>query len=231
MEFNWVVIAAIIIFLVFVIIGYIRGFMRSVLSMLSFVIAITFVSIISPAVNSFVENNTSFYDDAAAKVEDIIDLEWMADVALSSEQQVTAIDALSVPDSLKNMLKENNTESVYTQLGVTDFYHYICYSIGGMIVKALVFLFLVVFCILALKLLSLALDIVSRLPVIHGLNKAAGALLGALEGLLALWFIGLLLMGLSNNSWAQQIIALINESTPLSFLYNNNVLLFLILNR
>ena len=74
------------------------------------------------------------------------------------------------------------------------------------------------------------LDMLSRIPVVHGLNKAGGFVFGLLNGVVYLWIAFIIVTIFSTTSWGQYIFAQINDSVILSFIYNNNYLLVLLAN-
>ena len=74
------------------------------------------------------------------------------------------------------------------------------------------------------KTFSRTMNLVARLPVIHGINQIAGAILGGCQGMLYLWIACLVTDLCSKASWAQAILTQIQESLWLSFLYQNNLL-------
>lgn len=78
-----------------------------------------------------------------------------------------------------------------------------------------------------LQIISRCLDIVARLPVIYGVNKLAGAALGAAEGLVFLWLFCLLVTAFSAAEWGAELGRLIEESSWLSYLYDHNLLVTL----
>ena len=67
----------------------------------------------------------------------------------------------------------------------------------------------------------------ARLPVIYGVNKLAGAALGAAEGLVFLWLFCLLVTAFSTAEWGAELGRLIEESSWLSYLYDHNLLVTL----
>ncbi|MDI9242455.1 CvpA family protein [Fusibacillus kribbianus] len=151
------------------------------------------------------------------------------DAELSTTQQSKIIEMLPVPENLRESLEANNNTAVYQQLGVERFTDYIgsfisniCLSIIGYVVT-----FLLVF--FALHILILAFDIVDRLPIIHGINHFAGALLGILKGLLILEILFLVLIPFATTDFGKNVMAQINNNGFLSLLYNNNILMKLMM--
>lgn len=134
------------------------------------------------------------------------------------------IENLKLPDQLKQSLIENNNGEVYRTLGVELFRDYIGSYLTNLIVQIAVFLLLFLVIFILLHILVAALDLVARLPILSGMNKIAGAILGGLEGLFFVWIVCLIFTALSGTGWGILIMKQIEASPWLSFLYHNNLL-------
>jgi len=73
--------------------------------------------------------------------------------------------------------------------------------------------------------LCIALDLISKLPLLNGVNKTAGLLAGLLHGLVIVWVFFLIITVFGGTKIGQQALEMIGESEILSFIYNNNLLL------
>lgn len=134
------------------------------------------------------------------------------------------IEALNLPDQLKHALIENNNGEVYRTLGVELFRDYIGSYLTNMIVQIVVFLLLFLVVFILIHILVVGLDLVARLPILSGMNKIAGALLGGAEGLFFVWIACLIFTVLSGTEVGILIMKQIDGSPWLSFLYHNNLL-------
>ena len=130
-----------------------------------------------------------------------------------------------MPKSIKNTLIEHNNKDVYESLGIDSFQDYLLYHITGIIINAAVFLMLFLVCRLILWGIASALDLVSRLPVLNELNRAAGVFAGILTGLGVLWILCIVLTLFAATPAGQAIFAEIEKSALLSKIYDNNLLL------
>lgn len=77
---------------------------------------------------------------------------------------------------------------------------------------------------LALKWLMGMLQLLTKLPVVHGANKLLGLLLGIAEGFLAVWLILYLIRVNEGNFFGTDMIASIEGNTFLNFLYVHNLI-------
>ena len=70
-----------------------------------------------------------------------------------------------------------------------------------------------------------SLGIVSHLPILHGLNKTAGLLLGFAEGVVLVWIFFVVITVCASASAGGQLLKMTAQSSILSWLYRNNLLL------
>lgn len=70
-----------------------------------------------------------------------------------------------------------------------------------------------------------SLGIVSHLPILHGLNKTAGLILGFAEGVVLVWIFFVLITVCASTELGGQLLKMTAQSGVLSWLYRNNLLL------
>lgn len=70
-----------------------------------------------------------------------------------------------------------------------------------------------------------SLGIVSHLPILHGLNKTAGLLLGFAEGVVLVWIFFVVITVCASTSVGGQLLKMTAQSSILSWFYRNNLLL------
>ncbi len=224
---NWLVILVLVILAGYALNGRRRGFIRTVFTLFSTIIALILTMWISPVISKELQKNDKIMGFVTEKVVKVISV---TDTGNKVTDQVNFINELPLPKILKNTLIENNTKDVYTAMAVDSFKDYINGSITRIIINAAVFLVVALFINIGLALLCETLDIISKLPLINGLNKTAGLLAGLLHGIIVVWIGCIFLTVLSSTKWVQTVFELINESTFLSTVYNNNLLLKFIMN-
>ena len=91
---------------------------------------------------------------------------------------------------------------------------------------AFVLAFIIIY--LALKLILFSLDLIARLPVLHGINKTAGLLLGLAESLVFIWVFFLAITIFFTGKTGENLMGMVNDSLFLRFLYSHNYLLKII---
>lgn len=251
---NLLTVIVLIIFALCILRGYRRGFVKSLASMASLVLSIILVNFATPYVSEFLQKQTPVYDYILKKCEDAFSVdnfgqtqnEGQKDDAQQAEgagqtegaqeegieQENTApawqegvIDALPVPEVLKNLLKQNNTPQYYRQLAAKSFEEYVPRYMAGLILNICSFLATLVLVISFIWLAVMMLDMITSLPVIHGINQILGLALGFLQGLIIVWVALLIITIFSHTDAGRQLMRMITESPILSALYDHNILL------
>lgn len=81
-----------------------------------------------------------------------------------------------------------------------------------------------------LDLIFFSAKILSKLPVVHWVDKLLGMVVGALETVVYLWTLYLLIMNLGLGMVGQQILTYVEQNQILSWLYRYNLLAVLLEN-
>ena len=109
---------------------------------------------------------------------------------------------------------------IYTQLAR---------EIAVFVTQGIAFLAALVIAWLMISIISHLLGIVSRIPVLKGINRFLGLFAGGVYGLLMVWVAFAVIAVCGAGSVGQTAGALIRESRLLAFLYDNNPILFLLM--
>nr|WP_297936143.1 CvpA family protein [uncultured Blautia sp.] len=217
---NWlsVVILAVIVLCIFQ--GLRRGMVRSAFSLISVILTLFFGSLLNPYMSRFLTENTPIYDTVQEKCEGSIT------AALENkEEQDQFISGLPLPESMKQILAENNNEQSYQTLLAETFSEYLSHSIAKMAIGSISLIFTFLLVSMFMNLLVGMLDGIFSLPVLSLLNRAGGAVLGAVQGIFVVWICFLIITLFWDAAWAQEATALIKENEITYFLYENNILL------
>ncbi len=209
--------------------GHYRGFVKIALTLTSLIVSIVVVRIVTPQVTLFLKENTPIQQTMQDALMHLVG----ADTFLEQGEEMTlilpsfeseVIENLNLPDPFKEVLLENNTIDIYHKLGVDSFFEYIGASLTNIVLNffGAVLIFIIVY--FALRLLMRALDVVTRLPILNGLNQIAGAVAGLISGLLWLWVFFFILNIFGNTGWASYLLGIIHDCTWLNVLYQYNLL-------
>ena len=224
MTWTWlgIVVAGILLFLFCM--GYRRGFIKEIVSTFFVILAIVVVWFINPYVNTFIRENTPVYESVQNTCSEFV-AEQAAEMSTPDKtQQQSIIDNLALPELLKKEIEKNNTAEVYSYLAVNTFTEYISGYLATAVVNGLSFIVSFILATLMIRILTYALNIIASLPVIRGVNKAAGALVGLIKGIMFVWIAFLILTVLCNTGVGQMCMELVERDTFLSYLYNQNIL-------
>ncbi len=226
---NWLLIVTAGILITGALLGYRRGMVKTILNLLLGVITLVLVMFFSPRVCDFLQTQTSLPDYMYDRVETVI---WEkideqsedGQFSLEGDGQDRLIDSLPFSGLLSDTILESETLNRYAQQGLDLFVSYISRAAADSIVVLIGYIatFLAVF--LILRVAVLLLNIIQRLPILHGLNKLIGLGLGLLEGLLAVWILGILLTVFATTDLGRSASECINQSSFLASLYGNNLL-------
>lgn len=225
---NWLSVVVGIYLLAMVLYGHHRGLIRLAVSMLALIVSLSAVHFLLPVATEFVKENTAVQETISENMKKWTGL--VSNGGYSDENlklpavQRSIIENSDLPQSIKDTLIENNNSEVYEMLGVQAFTEYIGKYLANKILNSIVFILLFLAIYILIRIIMKWLDIIARLPILSGINKLAGAVLGGAEGLVFLWIAFLAITALSYTSWGTLMMRQIETSKWLSYLYGHNFL-------
>lgn len=228
---NELLIVVGIIFLLCVIVGYIRGFIKIVASLASTIAIIVLVTMLSPYVSDVIMEVTPIEEFAQDKCEEILMLELeegdeeVVEPEYSREEQIALIENAELPEIIQQLLLENNNSEIYNTLGANTFGEYIGGYLAKLMADVLSFLVTLLAVTIIVRTLLYMIGIISDLPVIGGLNRIAGGILGLGTGLIIVWILFIVITLLYDTAVGIQCFKNIEESKILTILYEHNTLM------
>lgn len=218
---SWIVdLIIILIFTIFIFLGYKRGLTGSVLKILSFVIAIVISFILFKPVSSFIINNTLIDETIQEAIVKIVEKD--ADEEGKIEEEET-----NLPQSIVNYINKsvenaaNDAKKTVVENASKDITNAII-NIGSAIIVFIIARIILLF----IKGIA---NFITELPVIKQIDKTGGIIYGILESLLIIFIIFAIFTLISPLIEGTGILTLINKSVIGGFMYNNNLLLKIIL--
>lgn len=224
---NYLLIIVLAILAVNALIGMKAGFIKTVFSLCSMIVAMVFTLWLSPYVNNYMTNNATIYKSISSGVEKVLPaIEKNAD----KKVEKATINKMTLPNSIKKSLIKNNKKEIYDQLSVKTFKGYMKKYLTGIVINALAFSVTFILLLVLLWVICIALNIISKLPLLNQINKMAGLLAGLVHGLVVVWLLFILLTVFGSSEWGQKAMEMISKDEILSIIYNNNVILRFVTN-
>lgn len=226
MNLTWLGIVVLAIVAGACITGFQKGFVREVVSAFFVIFSIIISGALNPYVCSFIKEKTPIYNMVKENCQGVVEEKMEGkSLGLGEQKQKAFVDDLNLPDFIKENIMENNTAKGYQKLAANTFSEYIADYLTGIVMNGLSFLITYFLARLIIGFFTRVLDILTRLPVVHGVNKLAGALVGGAKAVLFLWIALLLLTVCYNTQVGKMGIQLVEKDPFLNFMYDNNLLI------
>lgn len=211
---EYALLIGVVIFLaVMAVYGYMRGFVRIILSMAATIVTIVLAAVLTIPVSGVVKN-TEIGENIRKSIGELVE-----------EAELINVDSINTLDFPEAILKPIADGAKDTEQALQE---YVSDALTDTIINAITFLILAVVIYIAIRIIISVLDIFTKLPILNGVNKGAGAVAGLVQGLLFVWVASLILAACSDKAWAQDAFRQINDNELLSFIYNNNMIIWLI---
>lgn len=229
---NGLLIVVGIIFLICIIVGYKQGFIKIVASLAMTIAMIVLVGLLTPYVSDAILKIFPIEQAMQEKCMEILLPEQEGEGAVlpegaetSRETQITLIENAKLPEMFQQLLLENNNDEIYQTLGVTTFTDYVGSYLAKLIANIIGFLLTLIIVSIVGRVIIGALGIIGKLPVIGGMNRIAGAVLGLGTGLVVVWVVFIIITLLYNTEIGKMCFENIAANELLTNLYNNNILM------
>lgn len=100
---------------------------------------------------------------------------------------------------------------------------------ANLVLRVLSYMITFVLAVLILKLLVMTLDIVAELPLLKGVNRVLGLLVGTAQGICVVWILFLIITVMGGTDAGSRILILISQDKVLSVFYDTNIFLKLLM--
>lgn len=224
---NILLTAVLVFMLIMAIAGYRKGALRIVVSVASLILTLFLAAYFTPEAAKLLKEHTPMYETVYTQMDKFIG-ERLSEENNTGEEE--KLEGLPLPGILKDVLIDNNNEASYGLVGAMDLRSYTTRSLSAMLVNAIAFIALFIAISIIFRVIMVLADIIGRIPVIKGLNRLAGFFVGLAESILILWVLCIVLTAFSGTSGGQKIMELVSDSTFLTLIYDNNLLMGIITN-
>ena len=222
---NWLVIAVIILIVLATLAGAKRGLVKTVLSFASFFVSLVIMLFVREPVSDFVKDQTGIYAAIETSVSSFVEEKTQEIQAGQAQLTDKVIDSLNLPDVLTKSLEQSNSKAVYEQRGIQNIAAYITGWLTDLAFEAVCCIISFVVVWILLRIVTMVLAGIVRLPVLHQIDCIAGAICGLCTALIIIWIGGIVVTAFAAQDWGREALSMITQSTLLTFLYNNNFLL------
>ena len=193
------------------------------------------ITVATPYINTYLMEHTTLYEK--------IEQQCSEQIKRSVEEKQRSIQNESSPDNQKLsqfgiMLPDSVVNDIFEKTGnmageiieQSGLYDEIAKQIAEFVVEGIAFLIALVAAWTIVHVIARALRIVSRIPVLSGVNRTLGVFAGGIYGLILVWIGFYMIAVTSTSEMGSALVACIYQSRLLKYLYENNVILTLIMN-
>ena len=243
---NWLLIIIVLLLALCVVNGYRKGFLRMMYSMVSWVIMFALVTWATPYINTFLRDNTSIYQTIATYCEQQIREKTEKQIVADETQPAAGQQAggveqnngqpadltklgVKLPDSVMNNISEKTADLAGEALDASGIYAKVSAGMADFILNGISFFIAFAVGMIVLHFFSGILGIVSRIPIIRGINKYLGTVAGAIYGFVVVWIAFYVIALCSTSEVGGALISYIYESPFLTYIYENNLIVALIM--
>lgn len=204
-----------------------KGLIRAVLGFLPMALALLGTKAVSPLIGRFLRE-TFLFDKLSEAIQNSMGL----DTALQEgamQTQTALIEAMPLPEFLKEALLENNNPVIYQLLHAETLKEYIAGYLANVCINVLSVAAALVLIYIVVKVVINALHLFSKLPGLNFLNRFSGFLVGGVKGLVCVWLAGIVLTFFQCRGAFAGLFSAMEQTLFAGYFYENNILLQLIL--
>lgn len=223
---NWIAVIVVAIFAVSIFHGYRKGFFRLCVSFTVTILTVILVVILTPYAGDAIVRWTEIDEVIRETCMEALVPEEIAEAeTVSLQEQINMIEHAELPEFFRKMLVENNNSEVYAMLGVERFADYIASSVARITINVMAFLVTFIVITIVVRMTLFTLDVVTKIPVVRGMNRWAGAGLGIVMGMILVWIFFMSITLFGHTPFGTECFRQIQSSRFLSELYQMNMIL------
>ncbi len=227
---NIFLIAVLIILIGSMIWGYCKGFIRIAFSLVSMILMIVLVSWATPYITDILKEKTSIYEDLAdkcsSKIQETAELKIEDELDEEESAGKETLEDVQLPKLWVEQILEKAGDTVSQAVEESGIYRHAGEYMADWVLRGIAFF--AAFCLVGifLKFAVGMLDIVTKLPIIKGVNRLLGGIAGLVQGLLIVWLLMFLVAIACTTELGQTVLAHIEDSEFLTLLYQKNGIMY-----
>ena len=210
--------AVIFVFVFYLARGWKKGLVQTLVSMLSWVLAIVAAWQLYGFVADFLRT-IGIQDKLALSFGPSLEVPVSPGVTEAAQY----IESLFLPDALKSSMIGNNNYEAYAALGVNSFAEYVGVFLANMVVNAIAFLLVLIAAYILLRVLCKCLTILNHIPLIGTANQLLGLVSGAIVGYCVIQVVMFIftMLATGQNIFATMVMGM-EEGTVAAWFYHSN---------
>lgn len=218
----------ILIILGFTVFGIVNGFVMSIFRVVSFFVSIFLAITFYPLLADFYMKSPIFNTINSAIFQNLQGQQAAMKTEIVTETAKTAsntmLDGLAIPSFLKNTISSGipNFDQIVDTNKILEA---ISFKLTEMIISVLSLIMLFILIKIGLFFIKFLIKGFAKMPVFKQVDRAAGFILGTIEGFLMIYILCALLTLVSTMPQFENIFNQIDNSSYVSFIYNNNYII------
>ena len=224
MKLTWFGIVILLILILFIWMGYRRGFIREIVSFFFVFLSLSLAWAINPYINDFLISETPVYSTIQETCTDFVQKQ-SSDLENEMESSSQFIDGLNLPEILRKKIEKNNNTENYAELSVNTLTEYVSGYLARTIVNGLSYVLAYILATIGIRIVVYILNLIAGLPILKTANKLTGGLVGFVKGLVFIWILFLILTVLCSTEIGKTSLELIEKDSLLSVIYQYDPLI------
>ncbi|MBE5925915.1 MAG: CvpA family protein [Lachnospiraceae bacterium] len=210
--------------------GYKQGAIKIALTLVASIVSVFLAISLAQPFSDFIKENTALYTNIEESMHTFVQ-GYMNEELDKKADELTEdmLKDLPLPEEISDILLKNNNKDTLTQMGAVSIADYICKELANMIVNTISFIILFILISIAIRIILSVADVIAKLPLVKEVNKLAGVAVGLAEGLIVVWIFFIVVTALTSTEFGQIVMEQVKNNQILSFIYDNNLLLKLLM--
>lgn len=225
MMINYASIAVLALLAVCGIVGFARGFIKTLASLFILTASLLIASFLVEPAGRFADQKLGVTKEVTSICEDFVSEHLPSGVTVADGSWLSS-DYLEYVPGIRDLIA-GKTSSWMAESD--NWVKTACERMAKMIVRSVIFALLVIASQILLQVLFSFLDLVAKLPGIRVLNRLLGLAAGVVQGLVYVWVVMAVLALLYAFGIAENVVAMIQTQPVLAFLYRYNILLLILM--
>ena len=225
-------IAILVVFGLFILIGYHQGFLKAVLNFCNFIISLLGAWWIhgglAKSFQSVIKVSDIIYYSESAEMLGTVENMRLVVSELTPAKLNEVLSGLNLPHPLSKLLMYNVTNQVFADQNIVNLKDYLSMTIASMAMNIIAFLVVFAIFYLVIALLINLSDYVFKLPVLKYLDTVGGSILGFLQGMLLLFVIFAFVPVVLAFVPFEEVRNIVEESSFARFYYHSNFVIDMI---